>query len=77
MDHPGKTPVPKQSMSVPSDRGPLDETPELGLSLSRAAEAAIHAERARGWQQENDAAIADYNAFVENEGVLLAEFLKF
>jgi len=73
--------VPRQSTSVTLDRGLLDEARALGINLPRAAEAGlsamIRAERERRWRQENDAAIADYNAFIEREGVPLADFRKF
>lgn len=63
------------------DGAVLDEARRLGINISQAAEggviAAIRAERARNWKEENAQAIADYNAFVEANGVPLAEFRKF
>jgi antitoxin CcdA len=71
----------RQSTSVTLDRGLLEEARELELNISRAAEAglaaAIRAERERRWRRENASAIADYNAFIEANGVPFAEFRKF
>jgi len=63
------------------DSAVLDEARKLGINLSQAAEggirAAIRVERARAWKAENADAIADYNAFIEAQGVLLSEHRKF
>jgi len=71
----------KKSTSMTLDRSVLDEARQLGVNISRAAEggviAAIRAERARIWRQQNAGAIADYNAMIEKSGVPLAEFRKF
>lgn len=71
----------KKSTSMTVDRAVLEEARRLGINISQAAEsgvmAAIHAERARLWKQENAGAIADYNAFVEANGLPLAKFRKF
>ena len=51
------------------------------MNVSRAAEEgvsrAVRAARARRWQEENAAAIEDYNGFIDVHGVPLAEFRKF
>jgi antitoxin CcdA len=62
--------------------GPLvEEAKALGLNLSRACEngleVAVAAERARRWQEENSAFFAWYNAKVEKDGLLLAQFRQF
>jgi antitoxin CcdA len=71
----------RRSTSLTLDRRLLDEARELGVNVSRAAEdgvsRAVRAARARRWQEENAAAIADYNAFIEAHGVPLADFRKF
>lgn len=71
----------RKSTSMTLDAEVLEEARRLGINVSQAAEsgvvAAIRAERARAWRQENAGAIADYNAFVEANGVPLAEFRKF
>lgn len=74
-------PPAKKSTSMTLDGSVLQEARRLGINVSQAAEggviAAIRAERAKAWKQENAGAIADYNAFVELNGVPLAEFRKF
>ena len=76
MAHPAK-----RSTSMSLDAAVLDEARRLGINLSQAAErgvlAAIRAKRARLWKQENAGAVADYNSFIEADGVPLAEFRKF
>lgn len=72
---------PRRSTSLSLDRALLDEARELGVNLSRAAEAGIAAElrraRARAWQDAHRAAIDDYNAMIAREGVPLADRRKF
>jgi antitoxin CcdA len=71
----------RKSTSMTLDSALLEEARRLGINVSQAAEggviAAIRAKRARVWRQENAGAIADYNAFVEANGVPLAQFRKF
>lgn len=71
----------KRSTSMSLDAAVLDEARRLGINVSQAAEsgvvAAIRAERARLWKHENAAAIADYNAFIDADGVPLSAFRKF
>ena len=71
----------KRATSMTLDSAVLDEARRLGINVSQAAEsgviAAIRAERARLWKQENAGAITDYNAFIEANGVPLADFRKF
>jgi antitoxin CcdA len=59
----------------------VEEAKALGLNLSRACEtgleAAVAAERARRWQAENRAFFDWYNAKVEKDGLLLAEYRQF
>lgn len=59
----------------------LDEARALGVNLSRAAEegllAAVKAERKRRWVEENAEFIRDYNKWIAENGVPLAEFRKF
>ncbi len=53
----------------------------LGVNLSRACEeglvARIAQERARLWQIDNAEAIASSNAYVEREGLPLAQYRQF
>ncbi|MDK3073483.1 type II toxin-antitoxin system CcdA family antitoxin [Sedimentitalea sp. JM2-8] len=71
----------RKSTSMTLDAKVLDEARALGINLSQAAEsglvAAIRAERARIWKQENAGAIADYNAFLDRDGPPLSGFRKF
>lgn len=59
----------------------LDEARAMGVNLSRAAEegllAAVKAERQRCWAKENAEFIRDYNQWIAENGVPLAEFRKF
>ena len=72
---------PRRSTSLTLDRRLLDEARELGVNISRAAEdgvaLAIRAARTRQWQEENAAAMDDYNRFIDTHGVPLSEFRKF
>ena len=71
----------RRSTSITLSGDLLNEARELGVNVSRAAEAgltdAIRAARAQAWQQENAAAIDAYNAYIDTHGVPLAEFRKF
>lgn len=71
----------RRSTSLSLDRHLLDAARELGVNVSRAAETglaeAVRAARTRRWQEENAAAIEAYNAFIDANGVPLAEFRKF
>jgi antitoxin CcdA len=71
----------RRSTSLTLDRGLLDEAKALGVNISRAAESglveAVRAARRQAWREENAAAIADYNAFVEANGVPLSDLRKF
>ena len=63
----------RRATSLTLDAKLLDEAKTLGLNLSRAAEegllAAIKAERKRKWTEENAEAIAEYNAWIEENGI--------
>ena len=71
----------RRSTSLSLNRRLLDEAKGLGVNVSRAAEegleTAVRAARRRRWREENAAAIADYNRFIDEQGVPLAEFRKF
>lgn len=71
----------RKSTSMTLDRCVLEEARALGINVSQAAQtgvvAAIRAERAPLWKQENAGAIADYNSFVVQNGVPLSGFRKF
>ena len=58
----------------------VEEAKSLGLNLSRACEtglkAAVAAERARRWQEEDRPFFDWYNAKVDRDGLLLGEFRR-
>ena len=74
-------PVARRATSMTLDAALLDEARALGVNLSRAAEegllAAVKAERKRRWAAENAEFIRDYNDWIAEKGVPLAEFGKF
>lgn len=74
-------PVARRATSMTLDAALLDEARALGVNLSRAAEegllAAVKAERKRRWAAENAEFIRDYNDWIAENGVPLAEFRKF
>jgi antitoxin CcdA len=55
------------------DAALLDEARALGVNLSRAAQegilAQVRSERARRWKEENAEAIAEYNRWIEENGI--------
>jgi len=71
----------RQRLNLTLSGGLVEEAKALGLNLSRACEtgleAAVAAERTRRWQEENQAFFEWYNARVEKDGLLLAEFRQF
>ena len=74
-------PSPRRATSMTLDAALLDEARALGVNLSRAAEegllAAVKAERKRRWAEDNAEFIRDYNEWIAENGVPLAEFRKF
>lgn len=71
----------RRSTSLTLDRELLDQAKELGVNISRAAEAgvlaAVKAERARRWKVDNAEAVAAYNKWIEENGIPLARYRKF
>ena len=74
-------PTNRRATSMTLDAALLDEARALGVNLSRAAEegilAQVRSERARRWKEENAEFIRDYNEWIAENGVPLAEFRKF
>ena len=66
-------PANRRATSMTLDAALLDEARALGVNLSRAAEEGIlvqvRAERARRWKEDNAEAIADYNRWIEENGI--------
>ena len=56
----------------------LKDARELKINLSQAAErgvaAEVKAEKERRWPEENRAAMGSYNDYIEEHGLLLAEY---
>ena len=71
----------RRSTSLTLDRALLDQAKELGVNISRAAEAgvlaAVKAERARRWKVDNAEAVAAYNKWIEENGIPLSQYRKF
>jgi antitoxin CcdA len=61
--------------------GNVEEARELGLNLSRIADegiaAAVRAERARRWTEENREAIEHHRRRIERDGPLNADLISF
>ncbi|HTY49540.1 MAG TPA: type II toxin-antitoxin system CcdA family antitoxin [Steroidobacteraceae bacterium] len=72
---------PKKTTSVSVAEPLLAEAKVLEINVSQAAEEgiakAVATARAQAWLEENSEAIASYNAYVEEHGVLLAQYRKF
>ncbi|NGM44964.1 type II toxin-antitoxin system CcdA family antitoxin [Rhodobacter sp. SGA-6-6] len=71
----------RRSTSMTLDAALLDEAKALGVNVSRAAEqgvaAALKAARAEAWKRENAEAIKNYNTWIEENGLPLAEYRVF
>lgn len=71
----------RRSTSLTLDRTLLDEAKRRGVNISRAAERgisdAVKEARTRQWREENAEAIADYNRFIDENGIPLSEYRKF
>lgn len=77
--------LPAKALRVPAnlsiDAALMKEAKALDVNVSRAAEAgiaeAVAAEKARLWKLENRQTLEAWNAYVEKNGVPLAEFRQF
>ncbi len=71
----------RRATSMTLDAALLDEAKALGVNISRAAEqgvaAALKAARAEAWKRENAEAIRNYNDWIEENGLPLAEYRQF
>ena len=71
----------RRSTSMTLDAALLDEARALGVNISRSAEeglaAAVKAERGRRWREENREAFEEYNRYIEENGIPLAQYRKF
>ena len=71
----------RRATSLTMDRQLLDDARELGVNVSRAAEAGLTAAlkeaREAAWKRENADAIAYWNTYIEENGLPLADFRQF
>ncbi|HVH03095.1 MAG TPA: type II toxin-antitoxin system CcdA family antitoxin [Amaricoccus sp.] len=71
------SPLRKSRTNVTVARAILEDARALGLNVSLVAEqalaVAVRAERARRWERENAAAIAERAAWIERHGLPLAD----
>ncbi|TWB23644.1 antitoxin CcdA [Nitrospirillum amazonense] len=67
------------NVSLPEDM--VSEAKNLGISISRACERGLAMEiserKAALWLEKNQAAIDEWNAFIEENGVPYAQFRQF
>jgi antitoxin CcdA len=72
---------PKRATNVSLSEALVCEARVLGVNVSRACEAGLEGEvrreRARRWQADNQAGFDAWNAYVERNGVPLAQYRKF
>jgi antitoxin CcdA len=73
--------IARRATNVSLPESLVEDAKRLDINLSRACEegiaVAIKAERERRWKVENRQAIQDYNAWIEENGIPLAEFRQF
>lgn len=71
----------RRATNVSLDAVLIEGAKELGINVSRACEEGlarrVKAERERRWQEDNRAAIDGYNAWIEENGIPLAEYRMF
>ncbi len=71
----------KKPTNLSLDQALLKEARELGVNLSRAAEAGLQWEvanaKARQWKRENAQAIEGYNQYIAEHGLPLAKYRRF
>lgn len=71
----------KKATNLSLDQALLHEARELGVNLSKAAEAglqqAVQKARAEAWRRENAEAIASSSAWVEANGLPLERYRQF
>ena len=81
MPRPAIKHTPRQATNVTLPADLLAEARKLSLNVSQACELGLKAEIARArraqWLEENRAAIASSNEYVERHGIPLAEFRQF
>ena len=72
---------PKRPTNVSLSEALLTEAKSLGVNISRACEHGlsdeVRQEKARRWQQQNQAGFEAWNSYVDRKGVPLAKYRKF
>ena len=63
--------------STPDQGDDTDEEPPMVVRPGRSPTTPEREARIRKWQAENAEALHDYNRFVEENGILLAEYRTF
>jgi antitoxin CcdA len=78
---PSVTPATRKATNVSLDAQVIADARDLGINISKACEQGLVAEiskaRAERWQRENADAIADWNRWVEKNGLPLAKYRMF
>ncbi len=71
----------RAKVNLTIEKSVTEEARHLKLNMSRIAEEAIaraaKEERHRRWKEENRAAIDEYNAYIEKNGLPLAKYRQF
>ena len=73
--------LPRKATNISIDANLQAEARELGVNISRAAEdglrKAVRLAKETAWKAENAGAIAEYNKYVEENGLPLADLRMF
>ena len=81
LSRPYEEPAVRRATNVSLDTKLVSAAKEFGINVSRACEQGlakqISEERNRRWQEENKEAIEAYNAWIEENGIPLAEYRMF
>lgn len=79
--YPDLSGMPKKATNVSLNAGLLSEAKRLGVNISRACERGLAEQiaevRAQRWLEENREALASSNAYVETNGLPLAQHRQF
>ena len=71
----------RKATNISLDTGIVEEAKRLGINISRACESGLAQQiaevRGRIWREENAAAMDAANAWVEENGVPLAQYRQF
>ena len=73
--------LPRKATNISIDASLQAEARELGVNISRAAEdglrIAVRKAKEAAWKVENAGAIAEYNKYIEENGLPLADLRMF